>query len=125
MSESKTSTGRVQVVLHVIKSHLGLKLSGRRLNWHVDVVPRYVSRRFVTTDGTQSLPAYFTADANLRTTLNLRRTVFTTSFFVENLTNEAYEIIRGYPVPPRSLRIEISMKFTGGKIADNTSSSIN
>ena len=33
--------------------------------------------------------------------------------FSENLTDRAYEVVKGYPVPPRHVRVQISMRLSG------------
>ncbi len=98
---------------HILKTRLGLTAQHRSIRWHIDAGYRYTSERFVTTDGQQSIPAYSTADVSLRLTKQNRRANYTLGLFLENAMDKSYEIIKGYPVPPRALRIQLTLRFSG------------
>ena len=98
---------------HVFKSRLGLTAQHNSIRWHIDAGYRFTSERFVTTDGRQSIPAYSTADVSLRMAKLSRRADYTLGLFLENALDKSYEIIKGYPVPPRALRIQLSIRFPG------------
>ncbi|MFK7849249.1 MAG: TonB-dependent receptor plug domain-containing protein [Rhodothermales bacterium] len=98
---------------HVLKSRFSLVQQTGEMRWNFDISIRHISRRYITTDGSQSLKPYTTADAHLRVTRSLNLTTFTAGVFLENITNQAYEVVKGYPVPPRLLRIQLSIGFAG------------
>lgn len=87
----------------------------KQITWKLSAAARHVSRRFITTDGSQDLPAYFTADVHLNATRALGRTSISAGFFVENIFDASYEVVKGYPVPPRALHIRLAARFNGSK----------
>ncbi len=98
---------------HVLKTLLGIEGQANRWRWNFDFIARRVSRRYVTTDGSQFLWPYFAADVNVRSSFQAKRGIIELGFFFENLTDEAFEIVKGYPTPPRSLRFQLSIQWSG------------
>ena len=64
--------------------------------------------RYVTTDGSQSLPAYVVAVLRVGGTIDTRRVRTTARVSIENVTNTEYAIVQGYPMPLRHLRVLIT-----------------
>lgn len=81
-------------------ARLGLDLGGRLLG-----------ARPVRADGSLALPASFTLDGQLRLTVPLERLTATLALAAENLTDARYELVRGYPMPPRHGRLKIHLTF--------------
>ncbi|MEM8484268.1 MAG: TonB-dependent receptor [Bacteroidota bacterium] len=98
---------------HVAKTRLGLSHQRNKLQVQLDASLRHISRRYITTDGQQFLPGYTTADFHLRVSRALPKTRVTAGVFVENVTDQAFEVIKGYPVPPRAIRFQLSILFAG------------
>ncbi len=94
---------------HQLKAALGAGYGRLRL----DLSARYAGRRYVTTDGTQFLDPYWAFDGQLRLEGRLHRARLTLSLVMENLTNRAYEGIKGYPMPPRALRLRLRLDLPG------------
>ncbi|GIV58632.1 MAG: hypothetical protein KatS3mg042_1545 [Rhodothermaceae bacterium] len=80
----------------------------------LDVTTRYVGERFVTSDGRQALPPYHVTDARLGLALPLAPARLTLDLVVENLFDRVYEGIKGYPMPPRTLRLRLGLALGGG-----------
>lgn len=96
---------------HLLKSRAAFVYMAGDVHWRLDAAGRYVGRRYVTTDGSQYLAPYATFDLQLRITWQTGVARLTAGAFLENLTNNAYEVVRGYPVPPRTLHLQLSMRF--------------
>lgn len=98
---------------HQAKSSAGMGY--RRADWNlfVDVFARYTGRRYITTDATQWLDPYFTIDAHTRASLDFPRTTLSVSLMLENVANQTFEVIKGYPMPPRRLRVQLSFRWHG------------
>ncbi len=72
---------------------------------------RFVSKRYVTIANTVSLPSYQVIDLTLLQKIDFEKLKTTLIFSVNNLANEHYEIIRGYPIPGREFRIGIKLNY--------------
>jgi iron complex outermembrane receptor protein len=81
----------------------------RRLS--LGLAARYTGRRFVTTDGSQWLDAFWTLNATLGVQGAVGPTRLTLSAHLENLLDAAYEGIKGYPMPPRTLRLRLLVEL--------------
>lgn len=90
---------------HQGKSHLTLRLGLARLS----ASARYVGRRFITTDGSSSLVPFTLFDGSLELNQRVGRVVLTVSATAENVLNLRYEIMPSYPMPPRLVRMELSI----------------
>ena len=98
---------------HLFKSRLGITAQSNHFRWHLDAALRYTGRRYITTDGSQHLSQFTTADLSARITRRVGGAEYTAGLFLENAANASYEVIKGYPVPPRSLRIQLALQLTG------------
>ncbi len=77
---------------------------GARAKWN--------SFRYVTLENNEFLPSYFLLDIYAVLHLSIWKQDLDISFSLNNLTNKQYEVMKGYPMPPRNY--QISLRF-GGK----------
>jgi len=83
--------------------------------WHavsLNAGARYTGRRFVTTDGSQSLTPYWVVDGQMAVGGRIPHARISLALSAENLLNRAYEGIKGYPMPPRSFRLRLRIDLT-------------
>ncbi|MEM6336467.1 MAG: TonB-dependent receptor [Bacteroidota bacterium] len=88
-----------------VKPYAGIGSGPVRL----DVSARFVGARRVTTDGRQQLDPYAVADAQLRLRQRIGSVAGTLSIQFENVLDRQYEVVLGYPMPPRSLRVRLTV----------------
>ena len=74
---------------------------------------QFISKRYVTEDGSSTLPSYWTADIRISSSLSARRSTLSLNVLVENVFDRDYEVIKGYVMPPRRLRIELGIHWPG------------
>ncbi|MEM9663417.1 MAG: TonB-dependent receptor [Bacteroidota bacterium] len=74
-----------------------------------DLLPRYVGRRYVTTDGDrrQALDPFVTVDAGAFIAAPFRGGTLTLAVDVDNLADRPYAVIKDYPLPPRHARVRL------------------
>ncbi len=77
----------------------------------VVVAYSFVGYRYVTEDNSQFLPSYQLVNLSLRGCLFIRPLSILGKFEVNNLLNEAYEVMPGYPMPQRSYRVTIGLGY--------------
>ena len=77
----------------------------------LDLDGRYVGRRYVTTDGTESIDPYLIADVQLRLRRQIAGASMTFATALENVLNTRYAVIQYYPMPPRHLRFSLSVEI--------------
>ena len=65
-------------------------------------------RRFVTTDGRESRPAYLVADAHVGASITISDVRSQLRLVLENALDTRYEVISGYPMPPRHIRFQLT-----------------
>lgn len=88
-----------------------LKVHGS-LGWRfvrLDVSGRLVSRRYLTSDETDALPAYQVVDAQLRLQHTLGGADVTLALALENALDADYAIISRYPMPPRHAHVRLTV----------------
>jgi iron complex outermembrane receptor protein len=66
------------------------------------------STRRITSDGGETLPGYAVVDARIGGTIVLGRFHADLSVGIQNLLDERYSVIQGYPMPPRHARIQLT-----------------
>ena len=98
---------------HVLKVNVGGSKSLGQWIFGADVYSRYVSKRYVTEDGSSALPGYWTADVRIHSHVFTKSSEISLHIFMENVFDRDYEIIKGYVMPPRLLRIELELKWPG------------
>jgi outer membrane cobalamin receptor len=89
--------------MHSLKGSLAYE--GRGLSWSASA--RYASLRYLKPANVAYLPAYFTLDALLRWKASA---VISAYIAGDNLFDERYEIIDGYPMPGTRIRLGIEFK---------------
>lgn len=98
---------------HLFKTIVGLKRAYKKGEIGVDVFSQYISKRFVTEDGRSSIPSYWTVDMRIHSSFSTRRSVLSLSVLLENVFDREYEVIKGYLMPPRLVRIELGIHWPG------------
>lgn len=96
---------------YVPRSHLKAYASlGQAPVW-LDLHARLVGPRPLTSDGSQTLDPYQVLDAQLRLSRPWGRLHSTLQIGLDNALDEAYSIIRFYPMPPRHLWLRLTLAF--------------
>jgi iron complex outermembrane receptor protein len=95
-----------------LKGHAGIawRLPGGAGTLRMRLSGRLTARRYVTPDESQSVSPYQVFNARLRYARNIGGARATLGFAVENLTDEDYQIIRLYPMPPRHASLRFTLK---------------
>ena len=71
----------------------------------------YTGRRYMNTDNTVFAPHYMLVDANIGIGFNLFKTGTELKFIANNIFNEDYRVVSGYPMPLRNYKLQISFKY--------------
>ena len=88
------------------KAYAALGLGPLRL----DAGLQHAGRRYLSADGRRSLPPYAVIGLGARLQLPLPRGAgLTLGARLENLTDRAYQVVTGYPMPPRHLRFSLTL----------------
>ena len=98
---------------HSLKIITGLSQSVSKARVGVNVFIRRTGSQFLTTDGQSALPAFWTGDVRLITEWNSNDVGLSLNLLLENIFDHKYEVIKGYPVPPRLLRVQMGIRFPG------------
>jgi outer membrane cobalamin receptor len=72
---------------------------------------RWVGKRFTRAENTKYLPPYETYDASFAFSPKIRKRTWNFSLSVENFTDRRYEILELYPMPGRSYRLALEIKW--------------
>lgn len=88
-----------------VKGHLSLHVGPAS----VDLNSRYVGRRYVTTDGTQWVDPYLVVDLQMRLRQQVAGAAVSLAVSVENALDARYAVIQHYPMPPRHLRMSLTV----------------
>jgi outer membrane receptor protein involved in Fe transport len=72
---------------------------------------QYTGSRYTTEDNTNSLPAYHLLDVSLLADWTVLPWRLRTKFEVLNLFDQNYEVVLGYPMPMRSLRLTVNVGY--------------
>jgi iron complex outermembrane receptor protein len=78
----------------------------------VGTTGRLVGSRYYSADESNALPPYHVVDLNVDYRFSFAGTRLSVGAQVENLTNERYEIIRLYPMPPRRLSGHLTLSLS-------------
>jgi len=73
----------------------------------LDLNARYTGRRYVTSDGSQSLEPYVLLDAQLRLAHDVSGLNTELSLKIENVLDTDYQSVGGRPMPPRHARLRL------------------
>lgn len=79
-------------------------------------------KRFTTADESQGLPAFVTADVHAAYTFSKPPFSGRLDFSCLNVTQTRYEIMENYPMPPRSFRLQLSLKIHAPRAESNAAS---
>lgn len=90
-----------------LKVQIGLDWGPARL----DANTRLVSPRSVTADETQALPPYQVTNVGIQARRGVGPASITARIDVRNAFDEAYHVVRLYPMPPRHLRAQLTLSF--------------
>lgn len=71
----------------------------------------FTGKRYTDFSNTRYVPFYELIDANIGIIMTLFRTDISLKFAVNNLINEKYEVVAGYPMPLRDYKIQIGLKY--------------
>ena len=86
----------------------------RRISFvEIFVQTRFASRQFTTLDNTTPLSSspYAVVDCSIASYVPLLGIDSRLQLLVENLLDNDYEIVRGYPMPLRSYRVNLSLQL--------------
>src|SRR4030095_15765787 len=72
---------------------------------------RYTTRRFVNFENTEFVPRYDVFDTNVGFGLKAFQSELGFKFIVNNVLNEDYQAVPGYPMPLRNYKLEIGFKY--------------
>ena len=72
---------------------------------------RFATRRYTNLENTSFIPRYDVADANLGFGFRLFNAGFNIKLAVNNLLNEDYSVLPGYPMPLRNYKIEFKIEY--------------
>lgn len=75
------------------------------------VAYHYVGLRFTNEDNSGSLPPYHLLDAGMALHWGLAGTLVTTRIDILNLLDGSYQVVLGYPMPGRSLRLTLAFSY--------------
>lgn len=78
-----------------------------RADWHYS----YTDKRYITTDNSGYLPSFMISDAGLSWSIYLNESVITARIAVNNLFDESYIPVAGYPVPGRNYLLSLKYQF--------------
>lgn len=71
----------------------------------------FTGKRYTDFNNTRYIPYYEIIDANVGLIMTLFKTDVSIKFAINNLTNENYEAVSGYPMPLRNYKIQIGLKY--------------
>ncbi len=77
----------------------------------LEVSARYTGARSVTTDGTSQLPAFVLLDAHAQFRHRVGQASSSLGFLVDNVLNTRYEYVTSSPMPPRELRLQLTINL--------------
>ncbi|GAB5534860.1 MAG: TonB-dependent receptor [Rubricoccaceae bacterium] len=89
----------------LVRAHAATGWRGLRL----DLGAQHTGRRWTASDGSASLPPVTVLNLGLAGTLSLPGVAATLAVRAENLLDARYAIVRQYPMPPRHLRLRLTL----------------
>ncbi len=92
---------------HSVK--VGVSLEHKNFSGKINY--RFVGKRFVTVANTVELPYYNVIDLALLQKIDVWKLNTIIKFSINNLANEDYQIVNGYPIPGRELRLGIILTY--------------
>ncbi len=109
---SETGSPSLSRNVRYVPSHVGVaSVTANRGVVSFGMSLQAVGKRFVTSDGEEWLDPYAVATARLGWRLHMSPLVLDTTFFVDNLLDADFQVMSGYPMPPRHLRVRLTLTF--------------
>lgn len=71
----------------------------------------FTGKRFEDLDNIKYVPYYELIDGNINVTFNLFKTETSVKFSVNNLADQGYQVISGYPMPLRNYKLQIGINY--------------
>jgi outer membrane cobalamin receptor len=71
----------------------------------------FTGKRFEDLDNIKYVPYYELIDGNINVTFNVVKTETSVKFSVNNLTDQDYLVISGYPMPLRNYKLQLSINY--------------
>jgi outer membrane receptor protein involved in Fe transport len=90
-----------------MKINSGIELFGFNLNFSY----QYYSKRYIDLDNINYLPFTELLDGNIGYNLSINGITLNLRFEVNNVFNENYQWISGYPMPLRNYNFGIQLKY--------------
>src|SRR5690606_5722465 len=84
---------------------------GPRTRLGLDLGGRLTGARPVRSDGSLDLPASLTLDARLHLRHRFDAAAAALTLGVENVLDAEFEVVRGYPMPPRHARLRLHLSL--------------
>lgn len=88
-----------------VKGHVGVDVGPAAL----DVYARHVGRRYVTSDGQQSLDPYSLVEVRLRLRATWSGMEGIIALSVDNVLDAEYQVVEAEPMPPRHARLQLTL----------------
>lgn len=79
--------------------------------WELQLLNRFTSKRFMTTDNTKWVPAYAVADVQIHRVWKNKKQEWTTQFLINNIFNSKYEVIQNRAMPLRNFGIVVGCRL--------------
>ncbi|MEO8664988.1 MAG: TonB-dependent receptor [Ignavibacteria bacterium] len=92
---------------NMAKCNLNLKYGGTGLNLYYT----YTGKRFTNFENTDHLPPVNLIDGNIYKDFNFKELKAVIKFEMNNILNESYQIISGYPMPLRNVKLVLSIEY--------------
>jgi outer membrane cobalamin receptor len=90
---------------------LSISLSGNYKEWHAELRSKYNGRMYLNESNSIDTYPYTLYGANISRKVKLRNSEIIFNIAAENLTDEQYQVIYGYPMPGRKIETGIKIKF--------------
>ncbi|MGB3541990.1 hypothetical protein [Rubrivirga sp.] len=91
----------------MVRADLALEVGGLRFDGGLE----HTGRRATASDGSAAMPPVTVLEAGVSGSVALEGVTATLSLRLENLLDARYAIVRQYPMPPRHLRVRLSLAF--------------
>jgi iron complex outermembrane receptor protein len=72
---------------------------------------KHISRRYSNFENTEFVPGYGTFDCNAGIGFSMNRLRIDMKLMVNNVLNEDYKVVPGYPMPLRNFKLELDFKY--------------
>lgn len=90
---------------------LSISLSGNHNDYHGEILMKYHGKMYLNESNSIDIYPYTLYGANISKTVKFNKVEIILSIGGENLTDEQYQVIYGYPMPGRKIETGIKIKF--------------